>query len=52
MGDTFTPGISDSLWLNTNDEFVYVRSVQQTGEGCMVASGRTTFSKYVLGENL
>lgn len=47
MGQTFTEGVSDSLWIKRPGEFVYIRAVKQTGEGCMIASGKVAYSFYL-----
>lgn len=46
IGDTSNSGIQDSLWIKDN-EFIYIRSVQKTGEGCMVSTGTIAYSDFV-----
>lgn len=46
IGNTSSAGIQDSLWIK-KDEFIYIRSVQQTGEGCMVSTGSIAYSDFV-----
>ena len=50
-GDTTTPGVSDSLWVNEDGKvFKYVRWVAQSAEGCQIATG---FNKVdILGKKL
>jgi len=52
MGQTFTEGVADSLWVKVPDEFVYIRAVKRTGEGCMIASGKVAYSYFLDQERI